>query len=201
MNGNRNNNARGFVRNSLPFTRGRWSTQMPAGKRSPRRRRSDPYPRSSLHSPHFILRPWTADLRRIRNQRCSRPPRTTISRVCGRRSHYGGDSGGPLLLSRTFNGSPTPGTNLTERPLETCMPDGAVLQLPGTATMTIDGVPMTVDCMGTLFTVPIPQRDTRVVTFYACKQSPCSSGNAVPRGHDYVPGSITRRDLRMLRRP
>jgi Tfp pilus assembly protein PilX len=58
-----------------------------------------------------------------------------------------------------------------------CLPDGTTFINPdrNTATMTINGITMTVDCTGDLS--PSSQ-NTRVITFYACPQSNCSAANA-----------------------
>jgi hypothetical protein len=77
-----------------------------------------------------------------------------------------------------FNGTPGPQNNFTN-PAGDCLPDGAVMTVPDTQTLTINGVTMTVDCTGSLYTIPVPQQNTRIVTFYACQQSSCTSDNAV----------------------
>jgi hypothetical protein len=78
-----------------------------------------------------------------------------------------------------FNGTPAPPQNNFTNPAGDCLPDGAVLTLPDTQTLTINGVTMTVDCTGSLYTIPVPQQNTRIITFYACQQSVCTSANAV----------------------
>jgi hypothetical protein len=92
-----------------------------------------------------------------------------------------------------FNGPPTTNTNFTNAPGD-CLPDGAVLTLPDTASMTIDGVTMTVTCTGALYTIPTPQQNTRVITFYACLQGSCTSSNAILAAtvafQDLSPGGI-----------
>jgi Tfp pilus assembly protein PilX len=74
-----------------------------------------------------------------------------------------------------FNGASPAGTNSSG---DDCVPDGTAFINPdqNTATLTINDVTMTVDCTGSLN----PQsKNTRVITFYACTQSSCSSANAI----------------------
>jgi len=62
-----------------------------------------------------------------------------------------------------------------------CLPDGAVFTQPSTtASMSIDGDNMTVDCITGLPDSSVTQF-TRVVTFYACLQTaaPCTANNSV----------------------
>jgi Tfp pilus assembly protein PilX len=58
-----------------------------------------------------------------------------------------------------------------------CLPDGTTFINPdqNAATMTINGITMTVDCTGDLY--PTSQ-NTRQITFYACQHSNCSSTNS-----------------------
>jgi hypothetical protein len=71
-------------------------------------------------------------------------------------------------------------SNTTDNPQpQECLPNGASFSLPDSAPpMTINGVPMMVDCIAGLPSSSTPQF-TRVITFYACTASNCSASNAV----------------------
>ena len=66
---------------------------------------------------------------------------------------------------------------VNQEPTTDCLPNGAT-------SMTLDGDQMTVGCTGTL-ALPVPQQNTRVITFYGClgsatgTASPCLSSNAI----------------------
>jgi hypothetical protein len=66
---------------------------------------------------------------------------------------------------------------VNQEPTTDCLPNGV-------PSMTLDGDQMTVGCTGTL-ALPVPQQNTRVITFYAClgsasgTASPCSYSNAI----------------------
>jgi hypothetical protein len=66
---------------------------------------------------------------------------------------------------------------VNQNPTTDCLPNGAT-------SMTLDGDQITVGCTGTL-ALPVPQQNTRVITFYAClgsatgTASPCLYSNAI----------------------
>lgn len=68
-----------------------------------------------------------------------------------------------------------------------CLPDGAILTMPDSVTMTINGDLMVVDCAATVLPSNLPARPLdRVIAFYACPLNAligtpptCFSGNAV----------------------
>jgi hypothetical protein len=61
-----------------------------------------------------------------------------------------------------------------------CLPDGTTFINPdhNTATMTINGITLTVDCTGTLNLTYPNYQNTRVITFNACQQLNCSATNS-----------------------
>jgi hypothetical protein len=67
-----------------------------------------------------------------------------------------------------------------QEPTTDCLPGAA----NGVTSMTLDGDQVTVGCTGTL-ALPVPQQNTRVITFYAClgsatgTASPCVYSNAI----------------------
>jgi Tfp pilus assembly protein PilX len=103
-----------------------------------------------------------------------------------RASEYAADSAVDAAMQAVrysyyaFNGAPPAGTN---RAGDDCLPDGTAFVNPdqNTANLPINGVNgvktyWTVDCTGS---VNEHSQNTRVITFYACTQSSCSSANAI----------------------